>query len=127
MPTPKKLSSTKKSHLTDDKVNVYADSLEYFVNTKQAELYDNVRLIDGESELTSDRMSYNVEKQEGNYTGGGKMVNKETTLTSQDAFYNGKTKKVDFKNDVHLLTPDYDLRTTSINLRYQYRSSYFQR
>lgn len=100
--------------LTDKKNDVYAKRVDYYVNTKKAELYDDVRLTDGKVDITAQQMSYDVNKQEGTYKGGGKLVDGTTTLTSEKAHYYGATKKTIFEENVHLVSPEYDLRTPQL-------------
>jgi len=100
-----------KVHLTDKKNDVYANRVDYYVNTKKAELYKNVRLTDGKVDITAQRMDYDVNLQEGTYSGGGKLVDGNTTLTSQKAHYYGLTKQTIFEENVHLVSPEYDLKT----------------
>ncbi|OWY24733.1 hypothetical protein C7N43_27530 [Sphingobacteriales bacterium UPWRP_1] len=101
--------------MTDKKNDVYADKVEYFVNTKKAELYNNVRLTDGKVNITAQHMDYDVNSQEGTYSGGGKLVDGSTTLTSEKAHYYGATKKTVFEENVHLISPEYDLHTPLLN------------
>lgn len=112
---PKKAVLQNNVFMTDKKNDVYADKVEYFVNTKKAELYNNVRLTDGKVNITAQHMDYDVNTQEGTYSGGGKLVDGTTTLTSEKAHYYGATKKTIFEENVHLVSPEYDLHTPQLN------------
>ncbi len=100
--------------MTDDEVFAQSDSLRYNVNTTDAELYGNVQFKDDANELEADQMSYNVNDQKGNYRGNGRLKNEDTTITSERGDYFGDTKTVTFEENVHLVSPQYDMKTDQL-------------
>lgn len=113
-------------YMTDKKNDVYANRVDYYVNTKKAELYKDVRLTDGKVNITAQRMDYDVNLQEGTYSGGGKLVDGTTTLTSQKAHYYGAAKKTVFEENVHLVSPEYDLKTPQLTYDIRTEEATFQ-
>lgn len=101
--------------IQDDKMKAEADSIEYKGQEKQAYLYENVRIEQDGATLTTRRMDYNMDTKEGIYTGGGKLVKEETTLTSDRGRIYGGQDKVLFEDNVHLVSPDYDLKTDQLD------------
>lgn len=115
--------ATKRAHLNrnvhmNNRANntqVTADSLYYSANTTEALLYGNVHMKDDKIKLKAPQMTYNVKQQKGYYEGGGQLDNKETHLTSQKGYYDAATRSVRFEENVHLISPQYDIQTTQLD------------
>ena len=74
--------------IVNDTLDIYGERLFYEGNTKIAELFDSVRLIDKNTILTTEHMVYNRHTRIAHYDIGGKIINKENTLTSKKGYYN---------------------------------------
>lgn len=90
----------------NDSIDVYGDRLFYDGNTKIAELFDNVKLVDDETVLTTEHLVYNRNNQTAFYDTEGTIVNQENTLTSKTGYYNTNSKIFYFQKDVVLINPD---------------------
>ncbi len=101
-------------HIIDDTTNVYSDYLRYLINPKKAFLTGNVRLNDGQSELTTNDLEYDVAGKIGVYKNGGRVVNKSSVLTSKEGIYYADLHDIYFKRDVELNDPAYYLKTDSL-------------
>jgi lipopolysaccharide export system protein LptA len=102
-------------HINDnDSINIYSRYLLYHVDTRIANLKNNVRLTDGKSTLTTQQLDYDLNQKIGNYYNGGKVVNEKSVLTSTEATYYADRKDVYFKKNVVLIDPQYKLRADSL-------------
>ncbi len=102
-------------HINDnDSVNIYSRYLLYHVDTRIANLKNQVRLTDGKSELTTQQLDYDLNQKIGNYYNGGKVVNEKSVLTSSEATYYAERKDVYFKKNVVLVDPQYKLKADSL-------------
>ncbi|MEI9944586.1 MAG: OstA-like protein [Chitinophagaceae bacterium] len=102
-------------HINDsDTANVYSNHLRYLMKKKLAYLDGNVRLTDGNGELTTPDLEYDMETNIGVYKNGGKVVNKKSVLTSKEGIYYADLKDVYFKKNVVLKDPAYNITTDSL-------------
>jgi len=90
----------------NDSIDVYGDRLFYDGNTRVAELFDNVKLVDDETVLTTQHMVYDRTTRIAFYDVPGNIVNKENNLTSKTGYYNSNSKIFYFQKDVVLINPD---------------------
>ncbi|MEP7278649.1 MAG: OstA-like protein [Bacteroidota bacterium] len=97
-----------------DSVQIYSQYLIYHIDTKQATLKKKVSLTDGKIVLTTDELQYNTREKIGVYTTGGKIVNGTTVITSKEATYYGDLKDVYFKKNVKMRDPKTNLDTDSL-------------
>ena len=89
-----------------DTLNLYSDSLRYDGNTKIANAYSNVRLIDNQTTLTTDTLVYNRNTQIAQYDYWGKIVNDKNVLISHHGYYYTDKKEFFFKEKVMMINPD---------------------
>lgn len=102
-------------HINDaDSVNVYAQYLIYYGNTRIAHLQKNVKLSDGKATLTTEALEYDLNTKTGTYLNGGKIVTSTSTLTSKEGYYYADTKDAYFSKNVHLIDPEYTMATDTL-------------
>ena len=102
-------------HIIDnDTVNIRSQYLQYFVETKIANLKNNVSLTDSKSTLFTNELQYDMNMKIGEYHNGGKLINQTSVLTSKEGTYYEELKDVYFKKDVDLKDPKYTLKTDSL-------------
>ena len=89
-----------------DTLNLYSDSLRYDGNTKIANAYSNVKLIDNQTILTTDTLIYNRNTQIAQYDYWGKIVNDKNILVSHHGYYYTDKKNFFFKDKVIMINPD---------------------
>lgn len=91
--------------------------LDYNNANHNARVSGNVKLVDGSMELRTPWIEYNTANKLGWYDNGGTIVDKETLLSSRSGSYNSAQKTLFFKNQVVLTTPEYTVKTDT--LQYQ--------
>ena len=97
-----------------DTLNLYSDSLLYSGNTKIANAYSNVRLIDNQTTLTTDTLVYNRNTQIGQYDYWGKIVNDKNNLVSRHGYYYTDKKEFFFKEKVTMANPDCNMYSDTL-------------
>lgn len=112
-------------HIIDDTTNIYSNYLRYLMPTKKAYLKGDVRLNDGQSDLTTNDLEYDVDGKIGIYKNGGKVVNKTSVLTSKEGVYYADLHDIYFKQDVELEDPAYFLKTDSLLYNSQSQTARF--
>lgn len=108
-----------------DTLNIYGDSLRYDGNTKVAEIFNRVKMIDNQSILTCDYLNYSRVSGIASYYTGGKIVNKENVLTSKIGHYFTNVKEFFFKNDVVLVNPKYTINSDTMMYNTKSEIAYF--
>ena len=99
-----------------DTLFIYGDYLYYDGQTQLAQLRDNVRLINRQTELTTDSLNYDRIENLGYYFEGGTLTDEENVLTSYWGEYSPETKMAVFNQNVMLENPKFVL--TSDTLEY---------
>ncbi len=112
--------------LMNDTVELFSDSLYYSGETKIAELFGNVKLIDKETVLTTEHLIYDRNTDIAYYNDHGKIVNKDNVLTSKEGYYHEKPKIFYFKKDVELVNPDYTTRSDTMIYNTVNETAYFK-
>ena len=97
-----------------DTLNIYGDILNYDGETKVAEIFNNVRLVDNQTTLTTNYLNYNRQSNIASYNKGGKIINKENVLTSKIGYYFTTPKQFFFKNEVVLVNPKYTITSDTL-------------
>jgi len=99
-----------------DTLFIYGDYLYYDGQIQLAQLRDNVRMINRQTELTTDSLNYDRLENLGYYFEGGTLTDEENILTSYWGEYSPETKIAVFNQDVVLENPKFVL--TSDTLEY---------
>jgi lipopolysaccharide export system protein LptA len=102
--------------IINDTVNIYGDSLDYDGNTKIAELYGDVKLVDKKATLYTDYLIFDRNTNIASYITWGRILDAENELLSDIGYYYSNIDEFFFKQDVVVTTPDY--RMYSDTLRY---------
>lgn len=108
-----------------DTLNLYSDSLRYSGNTKIANAFSNVKLIDNQTVLTTDTLIYNRNTQIARYDYWGKIVNDRNTLVSRHGYYFTQNKEFFFKDKVMMNSPDYTMHSDTLMYNTVTEISYF--
>lgn len=112
--------------IVNDTVELFSDSLYYIGNTKIAELFGDVRLIDKNTTLTTQHLLFDRNTNIGYYYNNGKIINKDNTLTSKEGYYNTNTKIFYFKKDVVLTNPDQETYSDTLIYNTSNETAYFK-
>lgn len=95
-------------HINDnDSVHIYSDSLDYSGETRLANLYGDIRMVDPNMTLTTNHLTYDLNERKGYYYGGGTIVDQSNTLVSESGVYFSRARDIFFKKDVVLTNPEY--------------------
>jgi len=108
-----------------DSVNIYADSLKYRGDEKKATLFQNVFLSDGKMQLRTNRLDYDLETKLGSYHNGGTLKDGEATLVSKKGYYYNQLGIAHFKDSVVLIHPDYRVLTDTLKYNVSTSTAWF--
>jgi len=108
-----------------DTLSLYSDSLRYNGNTKIANAYSNVKLIDNQTTLTTDTLIYNRNIRIAQYDYWGKIVNDKNVLVSHHGYYYTDKKEFFFKDKVIMINPDYNMYSDTLMYNTVTETSYF--
>lgn len=109
----------------NDTVDVYSLRMLYDGNTKIAELFDSVKLIDKNTILTTDHLIYNRKSKTARYDVGGRIVNKDNILISKKGLYFTATRTFHFRKDVVLTNPDQETYSDTLIYNTNNETAYF--
>ncbi|WP_026462864.1 OstA-like protein [Adhaeribacter aquaticus] len=122
---------------------LYCDSAHLYRDRNYAEIFSNVRVVQGSVTITSatatydgeqrkavflggvilrdekmtvntPSLAYNMNTRIGRYTEGGTILETENRLTSQFGNYNAGTKMLSFKGNVHLVGSEADIQSDTL-------------
>jgi lipopolysaccharide export system protein LptA len=108
-----------------DGATVTGKILEYNNATHIAKVSGGVTLTDGSMTLTTPWIQYHTQTKVGWYGARGNIKDKETQLTSISGSYNPGLKTLYFKKNVVLTTPDYTLKTDTLQYRTDTKKAQF--
>lgn len=109
----------------NDTVDVYSSRMLYDGNTKIAELFDSVKLVDKNTVLTTEHLIYNRITKTATYDVGGRIVNKDNILVSKSGLYFTKTRTFHFRKDVVLTNPDQETYSDTLIYNTNNETAYF--
>lgn len=108
-----------------DTLNIYGKKLKYDGNTKIAEIFENVKLIDNQTTLTTNYLNFDRNTGIASYFDGGKIVDNENVLTSKIGHYYTNKKQFFFKNNVLLVNPKYTIDSDTLMFNTKTEIAYF--
>lgn len=97
-----------------DTLFLYGEYLKYNGNTRLAEVFRNVKLIDSAMTLTTQQLNYNRNTGIAYYERDGKIVDEKNELTSRSGYYMTEEKRAHFRNNVVLVNPEYVMRSDTL-------------
>ncbi len=108
------------------RVRLYGDVLHYNGNLEKADISGKmVRLSDGKMDLTTDALQYDLRLNMGEYQHGGKVVDKDNVLTSDIGYYFSDDRMVFFKKNVVLTNPKYIMRSDTLKYHTPSATAFF--
>ncbi|MCF6169923.1 MAG: hypothetical protein L3J66_02980 [Bacteroidales bacterium] len=110
----------------NDTVDVYGDRMHYEGDTRVAELFGNVQLVEKTTTLTTEHLIYNRITKTAFYDKGGTIVNGNNTLTSKKGYYHTETKIFYFRKDVVLINPDSETYSDTLIYNTINETAYFE-
>jgi lipopolysaccharide export system protein LptA len=114
--------------ITDgDSVTVTARSLRYDGNTRIGYLRNKVVFVKlATATLYTDYLNYYRNRNEARYFNGGRLVDTTNTLTSVKGYYDVKTNLASFKTDVVGVSPEYTLKSDTLQYNSTTKIVYFR-
>ena len=97
-----------------DTVNVFADSLSYIGNDRNADLFGDVVLDNQDKKLFTTQLNYNLKTKVARYFNGATLTNKDVQLTSKVGYYYMNTDMAYFKDSVVVVDPEFTLRSDTL-------------
>ena len=76
-------------------------------------------------ELSTPWIEYNTQTKVGWYGAGGNIIDKETTLSAKSGSYDPNKKTLFFKTNVVLTTPEYTVKTDTLQYRTDIKRAQF--
>ena len=110
----------------NDTVDVFGDRMHYEGDTRVAELFGNVRLVEKNTTLTTEHLIYNRVTKIAFYDSGGTIVNGDNTLTSKKGYYHTESKIFYFRKDVVLINPDSETYSDTLIYNTINETAYFE-
>jgi len=108
-----------------DTISLFSDSLWYNGNTRIADLFSKVTLINGRQQLFTDKLNYDLNQKIGTYTTGAVLTDGKTKLSSRKGYYYVNEKKAYFKTNVRVYDPDFDLKSDTLLFDSEKKIAYF--
>lgn len=91
----------------NDSLDIYSKRLKYNGDTRIAELFENVKMIDDSTVLNTEYMLYNRFTRIATYPNHGVITSGDKKLISEKGYYRSDIKEFYFRKDVELITPKY--------------------
>lgn len=92
-----------------DTIAIYADSLVYQGDTKIADLFDNVVLVNNNKQLFTDKLTYDLSTKVATYYTGAMLTSDSTQLRSRRGYYYVNEDLAYFKDTVYVVDPEFSL------------------
>ena len=90
----------------NDSLDIYSRRLKYEGETRIAELFDSVRMIDKTMLLETNYLIYNRNTKMASYPDKGTITSQDKILKSKKGYYQTDKKEFYFREDVELISPD---------------------
>jgi lipopolysaccharide export system protein LptA len=110
----------------NDSVDVYGDRMIYDGNTKVAELFGNVKLVDKNTVLTTEHLVYDRKIKTAFYDVGGTITNKDNVLVSETGYYHTESKIFYFRKNVVLTNPESETYSDTLVYNTINETAYFR-
>ncbi len=108
-----------------DSVNVFSDSLHYFGNTRQADLFGDVILKDNDKKLFTTKLHYDLANKVATYIVPATLDDGKSQLTSRRGEYRVVQHESFFKDHVVVVGKDVQIKTDTLRYNTQTNVAYF--
>lgn len=108
-----------------DSLTVYSDSLAYLGDLRNADLFREVVLVNGEQKLFTDRLNYDLNTKIAAYFQGATLTNETSQLTSKRGYYYVEEETAYFKDSVVVIDSNFVLRADTLKFNTASRIVYF--
>ena len=108
-----------------DSVNVFSDSLHYFGNTRQADLFGDVILKDNDKKLFTTKLHYDLAQKIATYVVPATLDDGKSQLTSRRGEYRVIQHEAFFKDHVIVVSKDVQIKTDTLRFNTEKNIAYF--
>ncbi|MEL6866398.1 MAG: OstA-like protein [Bacteroidota bacterium] len=108
-----------------DSLSIFADSLSYQGDSRIADLFGQVILVNDQEKLFTNRLNYDLNSKVATYRSGATLTNDTTQLTSQIGYYYVDENEAYFKDSVVVIDPEFILRSDTLQFNTQTRLTTF--
>ena len=112
--------------VVNDSVEIFSDLLKYDGNTRFAEFFYNVRLMDDSTTLYTEYLTYDRDLHLAAYPNNATTVRGDKTLTSRLGIYRDRIKEFSFFDNVEVLSPKYQMYTDTLFYNTQIEKMWFE-
>ncbi len=109
-----------------DTIHVFSDSLWYNGDTKDADLFGDVVLVNGTQQLFTSRLNYNLDTKIAKYDNKAILNDGKTKLSSRTGMYSVNEKKAFFQKDVRIVDSTFTLKADSLEFLTDRRTAVFK-
>lgn len=100
--------------IANDSVDIYSDRMNYDGNTRFAEFFDNVRLMDDSTLLVTDYLTYDRNAHKASYPNHAVTTRGQNKLVSVVGCYYDNINEMSFFDSVVVTSPDYIMNTDTL-------------
>jgi lipopolysaccharide export system protein LptA len=108
-----------------DTAVIFADSLVYHGDTREAELFGNVILVNGPQQLFTNRLHYNLNTKVATYLDGAVLSNGQSRLSSKKGYYFVEQQEVFFRDQVEVSDPEFSLKSDTLKFNTASKTAFF--
>lgn len=108
-----------------DTLSLTGKRLNYDGNTKFAQIFDDVVMMDRKTILHTNRLDYNLDQEIAYYNDSAHIVDGENTLTSKTGYYYSNSHDLFFRRDVLLVNPRFTMESDTLRYNTLNKTSYF--
>lgn len=110
----------------NDSVDMYSRSMKYNGDTRFAEFFDNVRMMDDSTLLETQYMTYDRDLHLASYPHHGVTTRGDKKLVSEVGFYRDDLKELRFFKKVEVTSPKYQMYTDTLYYNTRVEKMWFQ-
>ncbi len=100
--------------IVNDSVEIFSDLLDYDGNTRFAEFFDNVKLMDDSTTLLTEYLTYDRNLHLACYPDSATTYRGDKTLKSHFGYYRDRLKEFYFIKNVEVYSPKYQMYTDTL-------------
>lgn len=97
-----------------DTLHIYGDRLKYKGESREAEMFDHVKLVDDTTVLLTEYLIYYRLQHLAMYPDSGTIASGQNILMSKKGFYHSQRKEFYFSRNVELRNPEYTIKTDTM-------------
>ncbi len=111
--------------IANDSVDIYSNRMNYDGNTRFAEFFGNVRLMDDSTLLVTEYLTYDRDAHKASYPNHAITTRGHNTLESVIGCYYDNIKEMSFFDSVVLTSPDYTMNTDTLHYNMNIEKMWF--